>query len=95
LDRTDMAVEQPRAWAEAVTAFCRLTSSRARGRALLFFVVPTREYLAWWMIEQGRPTASYRRMLLARWRRISADALGGVQAHLNAIARRAAPARRR
>jgi hypothetical protein len=95
LDRTDMAAEQSRAWSEAVTAFCRLTSSRARGRALLFFVVPTREYLAWWMIEQGRPTASYRRMLLARWRRISADALGGVQAHLNAIARRAAPARRR
>jgi hypothetical protein len=95
LDRTDMAVEQPRAWAEAVTAFCRLTSSRARGRALLFFIVPTRDYLAWWMIEQGKPAVSYRRMLLARWRRIGADALGSVRARLNAIARRAAPSRRR
>jgi hypothetical protein len=95
LDRTDMAAEQSRAWSEAITAFCRLTSSRARGRALLFFVVPTRAYLAWWMIEQGRPTASYRRMLLARWRRIGADALCSVRAHLNAIARREAPSRRR
>jgi hypothetical protein len=95
LDRADMATEQPRAWAEAVGAFCRLTSARPRLRALLFFVVPNREYLVWWMIEQGRPAASCRRMLTARWRRIAADAFRTVRAGVTATARRAASARRR
>jgi hypothetical protein len=95
LDRTDMAIGTPRAWAEAVTAFCRLTSARPRLRALLFFVAPSREYLAWWMIEQGKPAARYHRMLAARWRRVAADAFCNVRAHVAAIARRAVPARRR
>jgi hypothetical protein len=90
-----MEAAQPRAWAKAVTAFCRLTSARPRLRALLFLVVPSRDYLAWWMIEQGRASASYRRMLVTRWRRIAADLLRGVRAGVAAIARRAAPARRR
>ncbi|MGI8854795.1 MAG: hypothetical protein ACR2JW_03510 [Thermomicrobiales bacterium] len=95
LDRADMAVETPRAWSEAVTAFCRLTSARARGRVLLFFAVPSRDYLAWWMIEQGRPAASYRRMIVTRWRQIGADTLRSVRVRLAAIARRAAPSRPR
>jgi hypothetical protein len=90
-----MAGETPRAWAEAITAFCRLTSARTRGRALLFFAAPSRDYLAWWMIEQGRPATSYRRMLVTRWRQIGADALRNMRARLTAIARRAAPARPR
>ncbi len=95
LDRADMAAETPRAWSEAVTAFCRLTSARARGRVLLFLAVPSPDYLAWWMIEQGRPAASYRRMLVARWRQIGADTLRAARIRLTAIARRAVPSRRR
>ena len=93
LDRADMAVERQRAWPEAISAFCRLTSVRAQGRVLLFFVIPSREYLVWWMINQGRPTMSYRQMLIMRWRQICAEMLRNARTQLIAIARRAAPVR--
>ena len=95
LDRADMAVERQRAWPEAISAFCRLTSVRAQGRVLLFFVIPSREYLVWWMIDQGRPTMSYRQMLIMRWRQICAEMLRNARTQLFAIARRVAPVRSR